>query len=450
MARVPIRMPKMSMTMTEGELSSWAIKVGDTVANGDVVCEVLTDKVDMEVESPAAGTLVEIVVESGMVPVGEPIGWIEAEGGDFTDLLDFGDPDAPAEPAADGDELGDEAPAPGSSPGAAGAATPVTPDQPGPLPGTASAEPESVGPVAAVPKARALARENGLDLRSVPATGPGGVVSVQDVRTALEQAEAPAAEVPAAEVPQPRPVLTPPQRKRAANAHSQPAPVVVASVPPQAAESRPASDKVSDKAASIRRAVARKMTESAAVPQFTVWRDLHLDAADSHRDGVSWTTVLLQSYARALRQVPRLLTRWDGEQAVDAGAPAVAMAVDTEHGLLVPVFSEPDIANPRKLNEEVKAVVGAARGGKVDGAHQVTANASISNLGGLGVDRFQALITPPQGSVLALGSISRRPVAVPGGIGTALVVTAGLTVDHRVADGADGARLLEFLADDLA
>ena len=217
------------------------------------------------------------------------------------------------------------------------------------------------------------------------------------------------------------------------------------------AESRqPAPEKVSDKAAGIRRAVARKMTESAAVPQFTVWRDLHLDAADSHRDGVSWTTVLLQSYARALRQVPRLLTRWDGEQAVDAGPPAVAMAVDTEHGLLVPVFSEPDTANPRRLNDEIKAVVGAARGGKVDGAHQVTANASLSNLGGLGVDRFQALITPPQGSVLALGSISRRPVAVPGGLGTALVVTAGLTVDHRVADGADAARLLEFLADDLA
>ncbi|MCW2736702.1 biotin/lipoyl-containing protein, partial [Nocardioides sp.] len=89
MARLAIRMPKMSMTMTEGEVSTWMVKVGDEVANGDVVCEVMTDKVDMEVESTVSGTLVEIVVESGTVAVGEPIGWVEGEddGGGFGDLL---------------------------------------------------------------------------------------------------------------------------------------------------------------------------------------------------------------------------------------------------------------------------------------------------------------------------------------------------------------------------
>jgi pyruvate dehydrogenase E2 component (dihydrolipoamide acetyltransferase) len=192
------------------------------------------------------------------------------------------------------------------------------------------------------------------------------------------------------------------------------------------------------------------MIESAAVPQFTVWRDLHLDVADRHRDGLSWTTVLLQAYARALRQVPRLLTRWDGETAVDAGPPSVALAVDSEHGLMVPVFIEPDTANPRRLDEDLRATAAAARLGKVDPQHLAPANSSLSNLGGLGVDRFQALVTPPQASVLALGAITRRPVAVPGGLGTALVVTAGLTVDHRVADGADGARLLDLIAADLA
>ena len=90
MARLAIRMPKMSMTMTEGEVSSWMVKVGDEVAEGDVVCEVMTDKVDMEVESTVAGTLVEIVHETGTVEVGEPIGWVEGEdtGGGFGDLLD--------------------------------------------------------------------------------------------------------------------------------------------------------------------------------------------------------------------------------------------------------------------------------------------------------------------------------------------------------------------------
>ncbi|KQS68579.1 2-oxo acid dehydrogenase subunit E2 [Modestobacter sp. Leaf380] len=447
MARVPVRMPKMSMTMTEGELSHWAIAVGDEIGSGDVICEVLTDKVDMEVESPATGVLVEIVVESGMVPVGEPIGWIEADGDSFTDLLDFGDPE---EPAAIGDELGSDgadAVVPEPEPAPGGAPTPV-------------AERAATGPVAAVPRARALAAEAGLDLRSVTPTGPGGVVSIADVRSAVESAAAPAVPaVPAAAAPEPpaRP-LTPPQRKRAAvQAQQQVPPAAPAATPAPAAApaqapapaSAPAAG-VSPKVAAVRRAVARKMTESAAIPQFTVWRDLHLDAADTHRDGLSWTTVLLQSYARALLQVPRLLDRWDGENAVPTGAPVVALAVDTPGGLMVPTFSSPESANPRRLDEDLRAVARAARDGKVDAAHQGVANSSLSNLGGLGVDRFQALITPPQGSVLALGSISRRPVAVPGGIGTALVVTAGLTVDHRVGDGADGARLLALMADDLA
>jgi pyruvate dehydrogenase E2 component (dihydrolipoamide acetyltransferase) len=420
MARVPIRMPKMSMTMTEGELSSWSVQPGATLSAGDVVCEVLTDKVDMEVETPAAGTLVEIVVESGTVPVGDTIGWIEAEGDSFTDLLDFGAPDGAAgasEPAAEGDDL--QADVPAESP---------PPDV------TGGAEPGRVtsGPVPAVPRARLLAREHGVDLRSLTPTGPGGVVSVDDVRRA----------VPGDGRPDGRPT------EPASTVTVAPAPVAAApvAVPPVAPARRGAP---ADRAAGIRRAVARRMTESAGVPQFTVWRDLHLDAAETHRDGLSWTTVLLQSYARALRALPRLLTRWDGTTVVDAGPPCVALAVDTDHGLLVPVFREPDTANPRRLDEELRGTVAAARSGRVDPAHLIPANASLSNLGGLGADRFQALVTPPQASVLALGAISRRPVAVPGGVGTALVLTAGLTVDHRVADGADGARLLALMADDL-
>lgn len=445
MARVPVRMPKMSMTMTEGELSHWSIAVGDEIASGDVICEVLTDKVDMEVESPATGTLVEIVVESGMVPVGEPIGWIEADGDSFTDLLDFGDP--AGEPAAAGDELG-----------SGGADAPTPEPEPAATVPTGSAAAPSSGPVAAVPKARALAREAGLDLRSIAPTGPGGVVSVADVQAALAQPAAQASAAVEAPAGAPAKPLTPPQRKRAA-AQAQataPAPVRPAPSPlPVAPAAAPAPvagapAPVSAKVAAVRRAVARKMTESAAIPQFTVWRDLHLDAADEHRDGVSWTTVLLQSYARALLQVPRLLDRWEGDAAVPTGGPVVALAVDTPEGLMVPTFSSPESANPRKLDDELRGVARGAREGKIDAAHQGVANASLSNLGGLGIDRFQALITPPQGSVLSLGTISRRPVAVPGGLGTALVVTAGLTVDHRVGDGADGARLLALMAEDLS
>jgi pyruvate dehydrogenase E2 component (dihydrolipoamide acetyltransferase) len=187
------------------------------------------------------------------------------------------------------------------------------------------------------------------------------------------------------------------------------------------------------------------MTESATIPQFNVWRDLDLTAANAARQ-VSWTTLLLQAYAGALREVPLLLTRWQGDAAVESGPPSVALAVATPSGLLVPVFREPDAMTPEVLDAEVKDVVRAATEGRVDQAHLGVANGALSNLGGMGVDRFQALVTPPQASVLALGSIRERPVAVPGGVGLALTLTAGLTVDHRVADGADAARLLDAFA----
>ena len=378
MARLAIRMPKMSMTMTEGEISEWMVRVGDDVAEGDVVCEVMTDKVDMEVESTVSGTLVEIVVESGMAPVGEPIGWVEGEdtGGGFGDLL--------TEPEIEPDALAPDEPQP--SPVAQPEADPsaVTPTPP--------------GPVAAVPRARALARERGIDLAGVEGTGPDGLVRVEDVEGHGAG-------------PAPSPVALPATK---------------------------------DRTAKIRAAVARKMTESAAVPQFTVWRDVALDDANGRRDGVSWTTVLLQAYAAALRDVPELLHRWDSatSTAVPSGPPSVALAVATPGGLMVPVFVEPDVRDARELDAEVKSVVQAAHSGRLDPAYLGLANGSLSNLGGLGIDRFQALVTPPQASVLALGAIAPRPVAVPGGIGLALSVTAGLTVDHRVGDGAHAASLL--------
>ncbi len=394
MARLAIRMPKMSMTMTEGEVATWMVRPGDEVAEGDVVCEVMTDKVDMEVESTVSGTLVEIVVESGMADVGAPIAWIEGEdtGGGFGDLL--------TEPAPEPDAV--------AVPEPSAAAEPEPEDAPPP--------PAAPGPVAAVPRARALAREHGVDLATVTGTGPDGLVRLRDV-------EALAALEPVAPA---RPLAAPP-------------------APPA-----PAAPAAPDRRRAVRRAVARAMTPTAAIPQFTVWREIELDTADAARSGLSWTTILLRGYAAALRAVPDLLSRWEDDGPSVAGPPSVALAVATDRGLLVPTFNEPDLVPPEQLDREIRAVVAAAQGGRLDPAYLGIANASLSNLGGLGVDRFQALLTPPQASVLSLGSIRRRPVAVAGGIGVALTVEAGITVDHRVADGAHAAELLEQLARGLA
>ena len=405
MTRLAIRMPKMSMTMTEGEVSSWTVKVGDEITDGDIVCEVMTDKVDMDVESPVSGTLVEIVVESGVVAVGEPIGWVDGEddGGSFGDLLMA--PETPEQV---------EAPVP----------------EPDPVPdaGTATPEPEQPRPsgiVPAVPRARGLARELGVDLATVTPSGPEGLVRVPDV-----EALAPATQ-PATQPATPS------------------APAAPAAAAPTLASPRPAA-KQTDRRAAIRAVVARTMTPSAAIPQFTVWRELHLDAANATRNGLSWTTVLLRTYAASLREVPELLSRWEDDRATEAGPPSIALAVATDRGLMVPTFSEPDLGDAADVDAEIREVVASVQKGRMDRAYLGIANGSLSNLGGLGVDRFQALLTPPQGSVLSLGSIKRRPVAVPGGVGTALTVEAGLTVDHRVADGVHAAQLLDRMSIRLA
>ena len=195
--------------------------------------------------------------------------------------------------------------------------------------------------------------------------------------------------------------------------------------------------------------VARTMEPSALIPQFTVWRDVDLSAANAKRNGLSWNTLLLRSYARALREVPELLSRWEDGGPVDSGPPAVAVAVATDRGLLVPVISEPDVRPTVELDAELKQVFAEAQRGKVSPSHLAPANGSLSSLGSLGVDRFQALITPPQASVLSVGTIKQRPVAVPGGVGLALTVTLGLTIDHRVADGSHAALLLEAIVRDL-
>jgi pyruvate dehydrogenase E2 component (dihydrolipoamide acetyltransferase) len=405
MARRAILMPKMSMTMTEGEVSTWLVEVGAEVHAGDPVCEVMTDKVDMEVESNVSGTLVEIVHDSGMVDVGEPIGWVESDDADADLLGDLFAAPTPTDPE------------PAGQPPSSDAVLPE-PDET-PAPPAVEEAPAPSGPPAAVPRARALARERGLDLAGVTGTGPDGLVTVADVEAATAApaaaAPAPAASAPAAPSPAPAPAAAP----------------------------RPAVS--GDRRTAVRRVVARIMTPSASIPQFTVWREIVLDEANAARGGLSWTTVLLRAYAAALREVPELLSRWEDDGPTEPGVPSVALAVATDRGLLVPTFVEPDLGDAAAKDQEIRAVVAAAQTGKVDPAYMAVANASLSNLGGLGVDRFQALLTPPQASVLSLGSITRRPVAVPGGVGLALTVQAGLTVDHRVADGAHAAQLLDFL-----
>jgi pyruvate dehydrogenase E2 component (dihydrolipoyllysine-residue acetyltransferase) len=190
-------------------------------------------------------------------------------------------------------------------------------------------------------------------------------------------------------------------------------------------------------------AVARRMEVSALVPQFVLYRDLDLeDVVRTH----SWTVLFMRAFAAALRRHPALNARWVDGAVEHHDSVGVALAVDTPRGLLAPVLTDPDLVGLDVLAAAVGGVVGRARAGKLGLAELAApATATLSNLGGFGVGGFQALLTPPQATALAVGTVAPSVVPVAGGIGVRLRCTVGLSVDHRVADGAAAARLLGTL-----
>jgi pyruvate dehydrogenase E2 component (dihydrolipoamide acetyltransferase) len=425
---VPLPMPKMSMTMETGEMLSWSVSAGDTVKAGDVVAEVQTDKVDMEVESPVDGVVARIVAQPGdVVDVGAPIAFILSDADDM--LAGLFDP-----PPDSADSLASEPATPGSD------VAPAGPDRKGSARGPKAATPVSrKGPLPAVPKARRRAAELNVALADVRATGPGGVITVDDVELAAGAAGngAPAAAAPA---PAPAPVTPAP-----APVAPRPAPAPAAAAGPAADGDPGFADALAPRRKAIRSAVARTMVASAAVPQFTVFAELDLDAVSRVRGRIGWTTLLMRALARSVRAYPQVNAGWDDA----ANAPAapkdnvgVALAADTAIGLLAPVIKDPDLLPIDEQDALIRATIAKARAGKLTGADLQGGTTTLSNLGGFGVPSFTSLLTPPQATSLSAGAISERPMVIRGGLTARLGVTVGLTIDHRPIDGADGARVL--------
>lgn len=398
MREIPLVMPKMSMTMEEGTLVVWHKSAGDQIRAGDVICEVATDKVDMEVESPADGTVTRLVAEpQQVIPVGEPIAYLSTTADDLLEgLLD--EPDS-----ADAEEENAQQPEEVSVPAVAA--------QPG-------------SPKRAVPLARLRARKLGVDLNSVDGTGLGGTVRVVDVERAAAAQESRNGEV----------------KSRNGSAPAGQTASLSTGVNGRASVAD------ASKRRSMRVAVARKMTASAAIPQFTVYRDLDLGTVAPHRGRRTWTTVLTHAFARVLRDSPVLNAQWVDDTAQALESVAIALAVDTDRGLLAPVLSGLDAVGVDELDQRIRDLVGRTRGGKVTVEEMsATASSTVSNLGGLGIGSFNALLTPPQATALSLGSVGPRIVPILGGVEARTSCTVGLTVDHRVADGADAARALEAM-----
>jgi pyruvate dehydrogenase E2 component (dihydrolipoamide acetyltransferase) len=396
MREIEVPMPKLSMTMEEGELIAWVKQEGDQVRAGDVLCEVNSDKVEMEVESPADGTLVRHTASEGdMVPVGAPIAMLATKAEDLLGgVLGPADGAAAASPAA-------EAPAEAALP---------TPEPAG----------AADGPRPVVPAARRRAAELGVDLATVAGTGRDGLVRVADVEAAASPAPA---ETPAPVAPV--------------------APVADAEV-------------VEVPLSSMRRVVARRLVESMrSTPHFYLTTVVDAEAllgfrAELNRQlgedrKVSVNDLIVKACAGLLRANPELNVSFGGDKLLRHQRVHVGIAVAVEGGLVVPVVRDADRKTLTQVAREARELTGRAREGKLAADDIGGGTFTVSNLGMFGVEQFTAVINPPEAAILAVGAALPEPVATDNGVEVHRRMRLTLSIDHRALDGATGAGFLQQL-----
>ena len=420
MPEIDVPMPKLSMTMEEGELIAWVKHEGDQVRAGEVICEVNSDKVEMEVESPADGTLVRLAAAEGeVVPVGAPIATLETEAEDLLGgILGPTAGDAAAQEAEARPDGGETA-----APPPAGQAPPADAADKAPAPPATTEEPPAAaaGPTPVVPAALRRAAELGVDLSAVAGSGPNGLVRVADV----EATATPAAPAPAA------------------------APVEADDV-----EEVPLTP--------MRRVVARRLTESMqSAPHFyltvrvDVTRLLELRAelnrqlaAGGQDLKVSVNDMIVKACAGLLAASRELNVSFGGDKLVVHQRVHIGVAVAVDGGLLVPVVRDADQKSLTQVAREAGELVGRARAGRLGGDDMGGGTFTVSNLGMLGVEQFTAVINPPEAAILAVGAALAEPVATADGeVEVRQVLRLTLSIDHRAVDGATGARFLAQLKD---
>jgi pyruvate dehydrogenase E2 component (dihydrolipoamide acetyltransferase) len=425
---IDVLMPALSPTMEEGTLAKWHVKKGDQVRSGDVIAEIETDKATMEVEAVDEGTVEELLVPEGTegVKVNAPIARLSGEG------------DAAAAPPPPKAEAKAPEPAPAAPKPAAA-----------PEPPKAQAAPPASPPakdgerVFASPLARRIAEQKGLDLSAVQGSGPHGRIIKADVEAAKPGA---APQAKAAPAPAPAPA-------------GQPQPTQAAAAPPRQVLSLeqqgiPAGSYDLIPLDGMRKTVARRMTESFRdVPHFPLTIDLELDAllaARSKINGllekegvkVSVNDMVIKAAAVALKRVPEANASYTPEGIAMHHHADVAMAVALEHGLITPIIREAETKGLAQIAKEAKDLAERARNRKLKPEEYLGGTFSVSNLGMFGIKDFASIINEPQGAILSVGAGEKRPVARGDQLAVATVMSVTLTCDHRVVDGAIGARWL--------
>ncbi|WP_076073165.1 pyruvate dehydrogenase complex dihydrolipoamide acetyltransferase [Sphingomonas montana] len=431
---IELKMPALSPTMEEGTLAKWLVKEGDTVASGDLLAEIETDKATMEFEAVDEGVIVKLLVAEGAdgVKVGTVIAIIAEEGEDAS---------AAAAPAS-----ATESPAAAPEPIAAASAAsppvaekgyganPETDTPPATKEEIGGAQPASGGDrIKASPLARRLADAAGVDLASLTGSGPKGRIVKADVEAG------PKAKPAAAATPAPK------------AEEAKPAPVAAAPAPASAPAGVPSE---TIKLSNMRKTIARRLAESKqTVPHFYLTVDCNLDALlklrgelnaglESRGIKLSVNDLLIKALGVALTEVPDANVQFAGDTLIKFGRADVSMAVAIPGGLITPVIT--DVANKplSKIASEAKDMAARARDGKLAPEEYQGGTASISNLGMFGIKQFDAVINPPQAMILAVGAGELRPYVVGKELVVATVMTATGSFDHRAIDGAVGAQLM--------
>ncbi len=469
-------MPKLSDTMEEGTILQWLAGDGDAVEKGQPIVEIETDKANMTVEAPESGALHLLAAEGDVLAVGEPIAEI-GEGGAGGGAADAADEeptvnlpddenegeavaveegDAGQFEAADderteipvgddgtareiGAELGPEETYPGAR-----AADEAEPQE---APAEAEAEPEAAPEppsrdgadrLKASPLARRLAGELGVNIAAVRGTGPDGRIVRADVEAAARGDEGARRAPAAAGAPADR-------------AQPPPAPAREAPRPAAAPGERVPLTR-------LQRTVAARMAASSAeAPQFALQRDVNATEAVALRrqlveaapegEGPSLNDLVVRAVAMAAAEQPDAVSRFDGDALVRPDGIHVGIAVAVERGLLVPVIRDADRKGVGQIAREARDLIARTRDGSITPAELEGSVVSVSNLGMFGIDRFTAIINPPEAAILAVGRAAERPVARDGEVVVREMMTLTLSVNHRAVYGADGAVFLARVAE---
>jgi pyruvate dehydrogenase E2 component (dihydrolipoamide acetyltransferase) len=414
--------------MEEGQVVKWHKAEGDPVKQGEVLADVETDKATMELTARGEGVLAKVFAGEGeTVPVGQVIAIIAAKGEDVAALVKEAGgngKEAPAKEEAPPKQK--EEPKRQAPPSEAPSKRPATKAEEAPAPVATAATPEG-GRVKASPLARRLAEEVGLDLRAVEGSGPAGRVIKRDV----EAAAAAAAEAPAKRAPAGAPV------------------------PVWSGVAEEGFEEI--KVSQMRKTIAKRLVESIGpVPHFFLTIDVDMERTLAARervnallektgDKVSVNDFILKATAAALRRHPECNAQWHGDAIRRFKHVHVGVAVAVEDGLITPVIKHADLKGLAQISREVKELAGRAREKKLKPEEYTGATFSVSNLGMFGIHEFTAIINPPEAGILAVGRTEELPVVMNGQIVIRPRMRVTMSCDHRVIDGATGAKFLQTL-----